>query len=112
MGQDHFLERVMKSLPAAINKQKENAMTTRKILTAILVLQVLTILNQWFGGPISKARAQIPDAGAQQLQIIDELKSNNDLLKGIDDKLDKMVTIFQSGKLQVVLSKPDDSQEK
>jgi hypothetical protein len=101
----------MKSLPAA-NKQKENAMTTRKILTAILVLQVLTILNQWFGGPISKARAQIPDAGAQQLQIIDELKANNDLLKGIDDKLDKMVTIFQSGKLQVVLSKPDDSQEK
>jgi hypothetical protein len=87
-------------------------MDTRKILSAILVLQVLTILNQWFGGPISTARAQIPDAGAQQLQIIDELKSNNDLLKGIDDKLDKMVTIFQSGKLQVVLSKPDDSQEK
>jgi hypothetical protein len=87
-------------------------MTTQKILTAVLVLQVLTILNQWFGGPISSARAQIPDAGAQQLQIIDELKANNDLLKGIDDKLDKMVTIFQSGKLQVVLSKPDDSQEK
>jgi hypothetical protein len=92
--------------------EKENAMKTHKILTAILVLQVLTILNQWFGGPISKTRAQIPDAGAQQLQIIDELKSNNDLLKGIDDKLDKMVTIFQSGKLQVVLSKPDDTQEK
>ena len=87
-------------------------MTTQKILTAILVLQILTLLNQWFGGPISTAHAQIPDAGAQQLQIIDELKANNDLLKGIDDKLDKMVTIFQSGKLQVVLSKPDDSQEK
>jgi hypothetical protein len=87
-------------------------MNTRNILSAVLVLQVLTILNQWFGGPISKARAQIPDAGAQQLQIIDELKANNDLLKGIDDKLDKMVTIFQSGKLQVVVSKPDDNQEK
>jgi hypothetical protein len=87
-------------------------MKTHKLLAAILVLQVLTILNQWFGGPISKADAQIPDAGAQQLQIIDELKSNNDLLKGIDDKLDKMVTIFQSGKLQVVVSKPDDNQEK
>jgi hypothetical protein len=87
-------------------------MTTQRILAAILVLQVLTIANQWFGSPISSARAQIPDAGAQQLQIIDELKANNDLLKGIDDKLDKLVTIFQSGKLQVVVSKPDDSPEK
>ena len=87
-------------------------MKTHRILTAILVLQVLVILNQWFGGPISNARAQIPDAGAQQQQVIDELKANNDLLKGIDDKMDKMVTIFQSGKLQVVVSKPDDSQEK
>jgi hypothetical protein len=87
-------------------------MTTHKLLTAVLVLQVLTLLNLWFGGPISKAQAQIPDAGAQQLQIIDELKSSNDLLKGMDDKLDKMVTLFQSGKLQVVVSKPDDNQEK
>jgi len=87
-------------------------MKTHKTLIAILVLQALTLLNQWFGSPISTARAQVPDAGAQQLQIIDELKTNNDLLQGVDDKLDKMVTIFQSGKLQVVLSKPDDSQEK
>ena len=87
-------------------------MTSHKILTAVLVLQIFTLLNQWFGGPISTARGQIPDAGAQQLQIIDELKANNDLLKDVDDKLDKMITIFQSGKLQVVLSKPDDSQEK
>lgn len=87
-------------------------MKTHKLLTAILVLQIMTILNRWFGGPISKAQAQIPDAGAQQLQIINELKTSNDLLSGMNDKLDKMVTIFQSGKLQVVLSKPDDNQEK
>jgi hypothetical protein len=87
-------------------------MKTNKMLAAILVLQAITILNQWFGGPISNARAQIPDSGAQQNQIIDELKSNNDLLTGIGGKLDKMVDIFQSGKLQVVVTKPDDSQEK
>jgi hypothetical protein len=87
-------------------------MTTHKLLIAVLVLQVFTLLNQWFGSPISKAQAQIPDAGAQQLQIIDELKSSNETLKRVDDKLDKLVTIFQSGKLQVVLSKPDDTQEK
>lgn len=94
------------------NLPKENAMATHKLLIAVLTLQVLTILNQWFGGPISTAHAQIPDAGAQQLQIIDELKTNNDLLKGIDDKLDKMISIFQSGKVQVVVTKPDDNQEK
>ena len=44
--------------------EKENAMKTHKILTAILVLQVLTILNQWFGGPISKARRRSPMRGA------------------------------------------------
>jgi len=87
-------------------------MKTQKLLTAILVLQVLTLLNQWFGSPISKAQAQIPDAGAQQLEIINQLKSSNDLLKGVDEKLDKLVTIFQSGKLQVVVSKPDENQEK
>ena len=86
-------------------------MNTHKLLTMVLVLQVITILNQWFGGPISKARAQIPDA-AQRMEMIAELKSSNETLKGIDDKLDKMVSIFQSGKLQVQLSKPDDNQEK
>ncbi|HEX4052811.1 MAG TPA: hypothetical protein VHX86_00965 [Tepidisphaeraceae bacterium] len=87
-------------------------MATRRLLAAILVLQIVTILNQWFGGPISTAHAQIPDAGAQRLEIIDELKTNNDQLKAVNDKLDKLVSIFESGKLQVQLSKPDDNQEK
>jgi cell division protein FtsB len=93
-------------------EKKENAMRMQKLLIAVLVLQVLTVLNQWFGSPVSTAQAQIPDAGAQRDQVIDELKTNNDLLKGIDDKLDKMLSIFQSGKVQVELSKPDDNQEK
>ena len=87
-------------------------MNTQKLLTVVLVLQIITLLNQWFGGPISKVRAQIPDAGAQQMEIIDQLKTSNETLRGIDDKLDKMVSIFQSGKLQVAVSKPDDNQEK
>lgn len=87
-------------------------MATRRLLAAILVLQIVTILNQWFGGPISTAHAQVPDAGAQRLEIIDQLKANNDQLKAVNDKLDKLVSIFESGKLQVQLSKPDDNQEK
>ncbi|MGD0463805.1 MAG: hypothetical protein ABSB74_15060 [Tepidisphaeraceae bacterium] len=87
-------------------------MATHKLLAAVLVLQIVTILNQWFGGPISTARAQIPDAGAQRNAIIDQLTSGNDHLKAIDDKLDKLISIFESGKLQVQLSKPDDNQQK
>jgi len=87
-------------------------MKTQKILACILVLQIITILNQWFGGPISKAAAQIPDTGAQNQQMIDQLKASNDQLKGIDDNLDKLVSIFQSGKLQVQVSKPDATEQK
>ena len=87
-------------------------MKTSKLLASILALQIVLLLQFWLGSPISPARAQIPDAGAQQLQLINELKTNNDLLKDIDDKLDKMGAVFQSGKLQVVVSKPDETEEK
>jgi hypothetical protein len=85
---------------------------TQRLLLTILVLQILILANQWFGGPISPARAQIPDMGAQQQEIIAQLKGENDQLQGIDDKLDKLVALFQSGKLQVELTKPDDNQQK
>jgi hypothetical protein len=87
-------------------------MKSHKLLAAVVVLQIITILNQWFGGPISTAHAQIPDSGAQNNQIIEQLTSSNDHLKAIDDKLDKLISIFESGKLQVQLSKPDDTQQK
>lgn len=92
--------------------QQEKHMKATKLLAAILVLQIITILNQWFGGPISTAHAQIPDAGAQRLQMIDTLNSSNDHLKSIDDKLDKLISIFESGKVQVQLSKPDENEQK
>jgi hypothetical protein len=80
-------------------------MKTQKLLTAVLILQAMIFLNQWLGSPVSTALAQIPDAGAQRNQIIDELKSSN-------DKLDKVIDILNSGTLQVQLPKPDDSQKK
>lgn len=87
-------------------------MTTNRVLATVVVLQIITILNQWLGSPISPAQAQIPDAGAQRDQIIDQLKTQNDTLKAIDDKLEKMGSIFESGKLQVQVSKPDDNEGK
>jgi hypothetical protein len=87
-------------------------MRTNKLLAAILVLQIVTLLNQWLGSPISTAQAQLPDAGAQRYEMIDQLKISNDRLKGIDDKLDKLVSIFDSGKLQVQVANPDENQQK
>jgi len=87
-------------------------MKVQKLLSIILVLQIITILNQWFGGPVTKVQAQIPDSGAQLNQIVDQLKSSNDTQKEIDDKLDKMLSLFQSGKLQVEVAKPDDNSGK
>jgi hypothetical protein len=87
-------------------------MRTNKLLAAILVLQIVTLLNQWLGSPISTAQAQLPDAGAQRYEMIDQLKTSNDRLKGIDDKLDKLVSIFDSGKLQVQVANPDENQQK
>jgi hypothetical protein len=59
----------------------------------------------WLGAPISTAQAQVPDAGAQRLEMIDQLKASN-------DKLDKMISILESGKLQVQLTKPDETEKK
>jgi hypothetical protein len=90
----------------------EFLMTTNRILATVLVLQVVMILNQWLGSPINSAQAQIPDAGAQRDEMINQLKATNDTLKGIDDKLDKMEGVFASGKLQVVVAKPDENEGK
>ncbi len=79
-------------------------MNTNKLLSAILVLQILTLLNQFLAPSLPAARGQIPDAGAQQNDVIQNLQNLN-------DKMDKLVGILESGKLQVQVAKPDDSQK-
>jgi hypothetical protein len=79
-------------------------MISPKLIAMVLVLQVVMLLTLWLGTPISTARAQLPDAGAQQQEIIDQLKLGN-------EKLEKMIGILESGKLQVIVAKPDDSQK-
>lgn len=72
-----------------------------KLLALILVLQGLILADLWVGGPTSTAQAQVPDSGAQRLEIIETLKDTN-------AKLDNLISILQSGKLQVVVAKPDE----
>ena len=71
-------------------------MKSTKLLVAIAGLQILTVAGQWLGQPsvVSTATAQVPDAGAQRIQIIDELKA-------VNAKLDHLSNMLESGKLQV-----------
>jgi hypothetical protein len=76
-----------------------------RLLVVIIVLQALTLLGQWTGSPrIAPASAQIPDTGGQRLQMIDELKATN-------QKLDRLVSLLESGKLQVITSMPDEKDD-
>jgi hypothetical protein len=73
-------------------------MKSTKLLVAVVVLQSLVLLGQWTGGAgmqfVQRAEAQIPDAGGQRAQIIDELK-------GLNAKMDKLIDVLDSGKLNV-----------
>lgn len=77
-----------------------------KLLVMVIVLQALTLLGQWTGAPrLAPAAAQVPDAGGQRLQMINELQATN-------QKLDRLVNLLESGKLQVMASLPDDRDDR
>jgi hypothetical protein len=71
-------------------------MNATKLLVVVVILQSLVLLGQWTGGVpmVQRAEAQIPDAGGQRAQMIDELKSLN-------AKMDKLVETLESGKVNV-----------
>lgn len=80
-------------------------MFSNRLLGAMLILQCLTLAGQWLGAPavLPAAQAQIPDAGAQRIQILDELKSLN-------AKMDKLVGLM-SGPIQVRVTNPEELQK-
>ncbi len=76
---------------------------TNRLLSAVLVLQVLTLAGQWAGHAGSNAaRADLPpDPGAQRVAQTEELKSMN-------QKLDRLVTLLESGRVEVKVSNLGD----
>jgi hypothetical protein len=77
--------------------------STAKWLAVIVVLQVVTLIGQWVITPgATPAQAQIPDAGAQRNEVINQLRSTN-------DKLDKLLMLLSGGNLQVRVVRADDS---
>ena len=79
-------------------------MKTSKLLTVVIVLQGLILAGQWVSGPglATPAMAQVSDPGAQRIQMIDQLEVLN-------DKMDKLIGILESGNLQVRVAPPDES---
>ncbi|MDB5297979.1 MAG: hypothetical protein JWO31_3962 [Phycisphaerales bacterium] len=74
--------------------------STQKLLTAAVVLQALLLAGQWFGASPAQARGELnlPDPGARQLQMIDELKSLN-------AKVDRLTAVLTSGEMRVKIEK-------
>ena len=79
-------------------------MKTTQLLTVVVILQALILAGQWLGAPtlVAPAHAQIPDPGAQQAQVIRELQSLN-------GKMDRLVGVLESGKLEVRVAGADDN---
>jgi hypothetical protein len=77
------------------------ATTTQKLLSAVLVLQVLTLLGLWTGQPgLAGATAAIPDPGAQREAMVEQQKQTN-------QKLDKLLTLLTSGDVKVKFDDKD-----
>ena len=75
---------------------------TQKLLTAAVVLQGMIIAGQWFGSAQVHARGEnnLPDPGARQLQIIDELKT-------LSAKVDRLSSTLTSGEVKVKVQKDE-----
>jgi hypothetical protein len=76
---------------------------TNRLLAAVLVLQVLTLAGQFGGRAASNdARADLPPNPAErQLAQTEELKA-------INQKLDRLVSVLEGGRLEVKVSNLND----
>ena len=76
------------------------------LTTILLVFVLLTCLRVWLApaGAVEPVQAQIPDAGAQRRQQVDEARLTNQLLSDIK-------RILESGTLHVRLEGADNPSE-
>jgi hypothetical protein len=80
-------------------------MKSSKMFAFVLVMQVVIVIGQWAGQPAARtARADvnIPNPGERQFAILDELRS-------INGKMDRLLTVVQSGDMKVEVTKVDRS---
>ncbi len=71
-------------------------MKTNRLLVGVIVVQGLMLVGWWSGRPAyeSVALAQVPDAGAQRIAMIEELKALN-------AKIEHLNAFLEDGQLRV-----------
>jgi cell division protein FtsB len=74
--------------------------STNRLLAFVVVLQVMILGSLFTANTLPVAQAQIPDPGAQRERQLDELKQLN-------AKMDKLIDLLGSGKVQVVVAGAD-----
>ncbi len=74
--------------------------STNRLLGIVVVLQVLVLCTLWTAHSLPVAQAQIPDPGAQRERQTEELRALN-------AKMEKLVDLLASGKLQVQVAGAD-----
>lgn len=77
-------------------------MKTQKLLGIVIALQVLLLIGQWVAPTASTARADVPlsNPSERQLAMVDELKTLN-------GKMDRLISLLQSGSVEVKVAKTD-----
>ena len=80
--------------------------TAVKLLTAVVVMQGLTLAALWTGQPrvASDARADIPDPGAQRLAMVEEQKETN-------EKLARLIELLESGRVKVQVERENGDED-
>jgi len=82
-------------------------MKSNRLLVIVIALQLLIVAGQWLDGPrmLPMAQAEPFNAGADRQAMIDQMKS-------VDSKLDSIVSILNSGNLQVKVVGADEHKGK
>ena len=75
-------------------------MKTQKLLGIVIALQVLLLVGQWVAPSAGVAHADVPlsNPSERQLAMVDELKTLN-------GKMDKLISLLQSGNMEVKVAK-------
>ncbi len=75
-----------------------------RILLVVIAFQAVLLAGKWGSSPVTPADAQVPAAFNQTEKVVDELRTLN-------GKVDKLIEMLDSGKLQVKVAQADESKE-
>jgi hypothetical protein len=77
-------------------------MKSSKLLGIVIALQVLLLIGQWVApsGNVARADVPLPNPSERQLAMLDELKTLN-------GKMDHLVGLLESGKVEVKVARSD-----